>query len=248
MSKPVLYVFAISHYCEKARWALDYHGINYKLKYLAPGPHIKVAESLGAPASSLPYLLAEGRLIHGSADIVTWSDQASDGSEPSLTPHKHRQECLDIERRLDELVGVHLRRQFYAEALLDQPRRVRRIFTRDLSLLEALGVTLSWGKIRDAMIQRMDLGPEQREESRNIVAAELDWLDGLLADGRDYLAGDRFTRADLATAALLSPLALPPEHPVYGGLRLPPKYESDVDAWTERPSIAHVRRMYREYR
>jgi glutathione S-transferase len=31
MSEPVLYVFAISHYCEKTRWALDHFGIAYRL-------------------------------------------------------------------------------------------------------------------------------------------------------------------------------------------------------------------------
>ncbi len=248
MSKPTLYLFAISHYCEKARWALDYHDIGYRLKYLPPGPHIKVAEELGAPASSLPYLQADGRLIHGSANIVTWSDQAADGTEPSLTPHKHREECMAVERRLDEVVGVHLRRQFYAEALVDQPRSMRHFFTRDLSLIQALGVTLTWDKVRDAMIRTMDLGPEQREESRGIVAGELDWLDGLLSDGRQYLEGKRFTRADLAAASLLSPLALPPEHPVYRGMRLPPLFEADVDAWTQRPVMAYVRRIYQAHR
>jgi len=244
----MLYVFAISHYCEKARWALDYHGIRYRLKVLAPGRHIKVAEDLGAPASSLPYLRADGRLVHGSADVVTWSDQASDGTRPSLTPHKHRLVCHEIERRLDEVTGVHVRRLFYAEALVDYPQTVRPVFTRDLGLVEALAITLSWGKIRDAMIRRMDLGPEQREESKRIVEGELAWLDGLLADGREFLVGERLTRADVAAAALLSPLALPPEHPVYGGLRPPPLFEADVDAWTERPSMAFVRRMYREHR
>lgn len=248
MSKPVMYVFAISHFCEKARWALDYHGIKYKLKYLAPGPHIKVAAELGAPASSLPYLRHDGRLEHGSANIVTWSDQASDGTEASLTPHKHREECLAIEQRLDNIVGVHLRRQFYSEALLEQPQTVRPIFTRDLPLTQKLTTSLGWGKICSAMVDRMDLGPEQREDSKAIVSIELDWLEGLLADGTGFLAGDRFTRADLAAAALLAPLALPPEHPVYAGLKLPPLFEEDVDAWTERPILTWVRRMYRENR
>jgi glutathione S-transferase len=37
MTPPQLYVFAISHYCEKARRALDYLGIEHEIKYLAPG-------------------------------------------------------------------------------------------------------------------------------------------------------------------------------------------------------------------
>jgi glutathione S-transferase len=33
-----LYQFQFSHYCEKARWALDYKGLAYAPKNLLPGP------------------------------------------------------------------------------------------------------------------------------------------------------------------------------------------------------------------
>jgi len=34
-----LYTFNISHFSEKARWALDYEGIAYEERVLLPGPH-----------------------------------------------------------------------------------------------------------------------------------------------------------------------------------------------------------------
>jgi hypothetical protein len=37
------------------------------------------------------------------------------------------------------------------------------------------------------MIKDLDLGPEQGQQSRALLEAELDWLDGLLADVRPYL-------------------------------------------------------------
>ena len=45
--KPTLYIFAISHFCEKARWALDYLGIEYQLVHLAPGLHMSAAKKTG---------------------------------------------------------------------------------------------------------------------------------------------------------------------------------------------------------
>ena len=39
-------------------------------------------------------------------------------------------------------------------------------------------------------------------------------IDALLADGRRYLVGGRFTVADLTFASLASPVLGPPEHPV----------------------------------
>ena len=57
MSDPVLYIFSISHYCEKARWAMDYLGVAYQLKIIPPGPHSAIAKKLGAHGSSLPILV-----------------------------------------------------------------------------------------------------------------------------------------------------------------------------------------------
>ena len=42
MSKPVLNIFRISHYCEKARWALDYLDIDYELRTLPVIAHIEI--------------------------------------------------------------------------------------------------------------------------------------------------------------------------------------------------------------
>jgi glutathione S-transferase len=45
-----LYQFRFSHYCIKARWALEHKRIAYRERNLLPGAHIKVARALIAPA------------------------------------------------------------------------------------------------------------------------------------------------------------------------------------------------------
>ena len=72
--RPDLYVFAISHYCEKARWALDFLGVDYRLRHLAPGPHVQAAKELGAPETGLPFLVHEGQVVQGSGAIIDWAD------------------------------------------------------------------------------------------------------------------------------------------------------------------------------
>ena len=98
------------------------------------------------------------------------------------------------------------------------------------------------------MIKGMDLGKAQSQESRQIVETELDWLDGLLADGREFLVGGQFSRTDLSAAALLSTLALPLQHPTYGDLQVPPEIAADLDQWQSRPSIQWTLDMYRRFR
>ncbi len=248
MSKPVLYVFAISHYCEKACWALDYLDIDYEISHVAPGLHRLIAKKLGAPGSSLPMLVADGQLVQGSAEIIDWADAAASTDSKRLTPNHAREECLELEKRLDDVVGVHTRRYYYSEALVDHPETVRPIFTRDLPILQKLLVGGTWGLVRKLMIDRMDLGTEQGQDSKRIVEGELSWLDGLLSNGRHFLTGDQFSRADLTAASLLAPLAAPKEHPTYADLRLPPRLAADLVNWENRPSINWVRQIYGQYR
>jgi glutathione S-transferase len=243
-----LYLFAISHYCEKARWALDYLGIQHELCFVAPGEHARIAKKLGAPRSSVPYLSLNDQVIQGSADIIDWADNATSMKDRRLTPDTGRNESDQIEKRIDDVVGVHVRRFYYSEALVEFPQTVRPIFTRNLPFHKKLLISLGWGKIRQFMIARMDLGAQQGQESAKIVAGELDWVDGLLADGRQYLVGGRFSRADMAVASLLAPLALPPQHPAYSGLKHPPRLASTVSGWEHRPTLKWVREIYAKHR
>lgn len=244
---PVLYVFAISHYCEKARFALDHLGIDFTLKHVPPGPHVRKAKDLGALGSSLPILVAGDLVVQGSAEIITWAEGV-ESCRRSLTPTDARQECLDLEKRLDEVVGVHARRAFYSEALVEHPETVLPIFARDLLGPEQTSTTDAWPEICQLMIGMMDLGPQQAEESTRIVDGELQWLDDLLADGRSVLVGGEFSRADITAASLLAPLVAPPEHPTAAGIEMPPRLSEVIAGWHDRPSMHWIREIYRQYR
>jgi glutathione S-transferase len=249
LSLPSLYVFAISHYCEKARWALDWHGIGYELKHLAPGSHMQVAKQLGAPGTSVPILALEDRVVQGSGAIIDWAESQCADSSKRLNPDpKLEDECRAFEKRLDDVMGVHARRYYYSEALVEYPETVLPIFTNDLAPAERLALEENWGLVQKLMRGAMDLGPEQRIESRKIVSDELDWLDDRFADGRRFMLGDRFSRADLTAASLIAPLARPKEHPTYGHLVVPPQAQADFEAWKNRPIVEWISGIYRNYR
>ncbi len=247
MSKPRLYVFSISHYCEKARWAIEHHGIEYELVHLAPGSHISTARDLGSRRSGLPILSIDGEVIQGSSKIIDWADRVGEADSKRLAP-QGGESGAEIEKRLDDVLGVHARRVFYSEALVEQPQSVRRFFARDLSLVQRLTLRAAWGKIRQKMIQGMDLGTSQGAASQQLVEKELDWLDALLSDGRSFLVGDRFSRVDLTAASLMSPLVRPEEHPSYARLELPPRLSTVVREWDQRRTTQWVREIYAEYR
>lgn len=249
MSRPVLHVFAISHYCEKARWALDRHGVDYDLRHLTPGGHIQVAKQIGAPGTSVPLLVTDDGLVHGSSAIIDWAESACTDPSKRLDPAPElADECRAVEKRLDDVAGVHVRRSYYSEALVEYPETVLPIFTHDLAEAERESLESNWDLVRRLMIGAMDLGPEQGLESRRILAGELDWLDELLSDGRRHLVGDRLSRADITAASLLAPVARPAEHPSYGRLVIPPGVRAELESWGRRPIVGWVREMYRSHR
>jgi glutathione S-transferase len=247
MSQNILYVFAISHYCEKARWALDHYGIDYRLRFTMPGANRRIAKKFGAVSGSLPFLKTAIGTIAGSDSIIDWGETNRAPDRASLSGDDSKT-VRAFEKRLDDVTGVHVRRYYYSDALINDPASVRPIFSRDLPLFPKLGVTLAWTKIVQFMIKGMDLGPEQGLASRDSILGELDWLDNLLADGRPYLTGERFTRADLTAASLLAPLANPARHPTYSDLALPSALAATITNWQDRPSLKWVLQIYDKHR
>ena len=115
MSQPArrLITFGISHYCEKARWALDWHGIVYEEINWPPGVHLLLAKRCGAKQTTLPILLDGPRVIQGSSAIIDWADRQAQDPARRLTLSDAR----EIERRADRVIGIHVRRLAYAELL-----------------------------------------------------------------------------------------------------------------------------------
>jgi glutathione S-transferase len=113
---------------------------------------------------------------------------------------------------------------------------------------QRVALTLGWSRIVPLMIKGMDLGIAQGLQSRVVLEAELDWLDGLLADGRPYLHGDQWSRADLTAAALLGPLATPKEHHLTEKIFVPNDVHIAMKEWDKRPALQFVGRMYSTHR
>lgn len=246
---PKLFVFTISHFCEKARWALDFYGIDYELVPLAPGPHALAMKKLGAPASSLPVLQLTDDFIQGSSAIIDWAHEHRANTALSLqVSEADTGEAQKIEQRLDRKIGVHVRRMFYSEALVEHPDTVKPVFADGMSAMKRLGLNLSWPLVRKLMIKGMDLGYEQGLQSQAILDEQISWLDGLLADGRHYLLGEHFSRVDLTAASLLARLAMVETHPNSRYFVQPPRMQAKVSQWQQGPTLQWVKKIYQDHR
>lgn len=241
---PQLVTFGLSHFCEKARWGLDWHGIEYEEISWAPGVHQILAKRCGADQTTVPILLDGDVCIQGSNKILDWADKnAQDGKK-----HLTHSDAGEIEERADEVIGPQVRRLIYAETLPQSPEAVKPALFRNTSTGNRILGNMMWPVTRRVMMRMYEISPSAASESRSKLEDELDWLDGMLSDGRRYLAGDRFSRADVAVASLLAPFARPQEMSVFREISLPMSLQGDCERWRDRPTMTWVRSQYRDHR
>jgi glutathione S-transferase len=240
-AKPRLITFGISHYCEKARWALDWHGVDYDEIVCPPGWNIILAKLRGAKDTKVPFLLDHKRVIEGSGAIIDWADEQAQDSSRRLTSTN----ALEIERRADDGIGINARRLFYAGILPQAPHLIKPAFSANYSPMHRLIGHITWPLTPRIIMMKYEIRPDAAQESRAKLDVELDWLDGLLADGRQYLSGDRFSRADITVASLLAPLAPPEQIKTYHNLALPKALIADFERWKHRPIMRWMAERYR---
>jgi glutathione S-transferase len=202
----LLLQFSTSHYCRKARLALGYKGISYQVKNLTPGLHtlkLKPLTGLTTVPVLLPELESQPKAInsaqlHAIADstqIFKYLEQYY--PQPPLflgDPQRQIQATL-LEDWLDESIGTATRFVYY-QFRSGEGKAI------DPSLSSQLVIQIvRWQ-------YQMNSAAVEQAKTRLKTAFEV------LAVWKDqpYLVGDQISIADLAAAALLSPLALIPEY------------------------------------
>jgi len=85
-----LYQFQFSHYCEKARWALDYKGISYKPRNLLPGLHVKPARKLAPETCCRSSSMAVLRFRIRRRSSISWTGNIRSVCLRRETPRKPR--------------------------------------------------------------------------------------------------------------------------------------------------------------
>jgi glutathione S-transferase len=204
-----LYQFAISHFCEKARWALDYKKADYELVNLLPGFHGKTIRRI-APRTSVPVLRNGDKIIQGSADIISYLDEQIE--EFPLTPAtpSDRSAALEWEKYLDKELGVNIRLICY-HYLLQQKKLLVPMLCYGTAWYNSLLINVGFGKFEKLMRKYMKINAESVEVAKAQVDEAVARINSHLAD-QQFLVGQNFSRADLTAAALMAPLAQPPEY------------------------------------
>ncbi len=216
-SRPTLWHIAVSHYSEKARWALDHKRIPHTRRAVTvPGLHIPASMWMTRGASqTFPVLAIDGRRIGDSTEIIAALEERFPERPLYPADPEQRRRALELEDFFDEELGSHIRLLAFYELGNDRERFEAVIARSTPGPVARLGSgAVTYARTYTGL--RFGARNEEAAELARIkIVAALDRLEAELGDG-EYLAGDSFSVADLTAASLFYPLVLPDEGPLPG--------------------------------
>ncbi|MDQ6807465.1 MAG: glutathione S-transferase family protein [Actinomycetota bacterium] len=227
-----LVTIPISHFCEKARWALDRAGVDYVEEPHLQMIHMAAAKRAGGGRTVPVVVTAQGQVLPESSAILRWADTHLAPGRRLYPEGALGEQAAALEAWLDEGFGPDGRLWMYEQtlpivqelgrwAVAGVPPWERRFFRVGGS---AVGVVLR---------RVLGVSAPAAKEALERVDGVFDDIAERLSDGRRFLLGDRFTAADLTFAALAAPMLLPAAY----GSPLPPP-----EALLE-PAAREVRRL-----
>jgi glutathione S-transferase len=250
--RPVLWHIPVSHYSEKARWALDHKRFPHRRRVILPGGHMLVSGWLTQGQSkTFPVLDFGDRAIGDSSAIIAELERLS--PERPLYPDgtDERNRALELEEFFDEELGPQIRLLMWHETRRDPERMADLAEQMAPQALANLPGARAFARTFASTFVAARYGvadDSAAAEAREVVVACLDRLDAELASSDSgYLVGDSFSVADLTAASLFYPMVNPPNGPAMVK-DFPPALEEFLAPLRERPSYEYVDRMYREQR
>ncbi len=246
-ARATLITVRLSHYCEKARWALDRLAVPYREDAHAPPMHrIFTTRNHGG---TVPVLVHGDLVLTDSTDILVHADRMYGGDALYPRDATLRREVEALEERFDAELGPHARRWAY-HILLADPKGLRAVWSQGVPALEARLLKVLMPLALRLVRRAYRITPESAQRSHERFRRVFDEVDERLADGRRFLVGNRFTAADLTFASLAAPVVFPPgyraAHPALE--QAPAEMREEASRLRALPSGQFVMRMFAEER
>ncbi len=243
--KPKLITIGFSHYCEKARWALDLAEVDYREEKHPPGLHYPyIWRHFAGP--TVPVLVTDEGVLQESSAIVEWANRKGD---LDLYPGEHAEEV----RRLEAWFGTELAvpaRQLVYHYGLPNPKAVMQLATAGASRLDAWLIRNTFWAARRFIPLRVG-GTSTRDaiRAKARVRALFDEVGAVLGDRR-YLVGERFTAADLSFAALGAATICPERYgvPLLHPRDIDPGFAEWCAECAARPAGQLITTLYEQHR
>jgi glutathione S-transferase len=269
-----LITIPVSHYCEKARWALMRLQIPFVEERHMPPFHrfatrrvpdrstnstvIRTESNLSplnrfvsrvVGGQAVPVLFTGTAILKDSAEILRWVDE--------MAPEKSKLYPIDPQQRqqVDELIrmfdaelapAVRLWLYFY---IFDRSELIKPLWCQGVPWFERLLFPVVFHWMRSNVFQMYAIDEESQAKAHACICRIFEQVDHLLADGRAYLVGDQFSAADLTFATLAAAVVLTKG---YGVTMpdldsLPAPMVANIQAFRETHAGKFVLRLYEEH-
>jgi glutathione S-transferase len=244
-----LVTIPFSHFCEKARWALDRFDLAYREEGHLPLAHYTATFRAGG-RRTVPVLVTPTGTLADSTDILRWVDRRAPRSA-SLYPDDAagRATVEALEDDFDRGLGPATRRVGYFHLLADPPA-ARRFVAASFGPAARVALRVAFPAMAALMRRGMRIDAAGAARSLARIESTFDAVEARLAGGARYLVDDRFTAADLTFAALAAPVLLPPEYgaPFPPLDEVPSSFRDLVARLRAHPAGVFARRVYRDHR
>jgi glutathione S-transferase len=242
-----LITVSFSHFCEKARWALDRANLPYREESHVPLFSWPATFGSGG-GRTVPVLVTPGKVVGDSTDILRWVDGASHA--PPLFPDGDAgREVAAWEEELDRRLGPATRRLVYFH-MMKVPGKAEELLASAGGRWQKRALRLAYPLVKRLIVKGLHITPETAERSRTVIDEIFARVAATLADGRRYLVGDRLTAADLTFAALAIPVLVPDQLAAYLPARdqVPGAITDLIARYRATPAGAFALRLYAEER
>ncbi|XXX81038.1 glutathione S-transferase family protein [Sorangium sp. So ce134] len=226
----VLHRFPLSHFSEKARAALDFKGLEYRIEEHTPGPE-QIAIYRLSGQRKLPVIEHHGAVVADSTEIALYLERTFPDRRRLLPEDpERRREVLELEARLDDTLGkcapfALLRRGLREDHYLDALGAALGPFAH--AGLGALAAVVPLAEARVGAVQRrLEAAERTLRETLAELCARL--------EASPYLVGDEPSLADVAAVALVYPLKFPPSKHLFK----PELAGTSVHAIADDPALA----------
>jgi glutathione S-transferase len=265
-----LITIPVSHYCEKIRWALMRSQIPFVEKRHMPPFHRFATRRVGrktelAPerylspinrfvsrfvgGQSVPVLITETSILTSSPEILKYIDSISSAqSKLYPTDSENRQQVERLVETFDSLLAPAVRQWFYFY-VFNQPHLVQPLWCQGVPWFERLFFPIVFRWMRSTVMQMYAINVESTIAAHESICKIFEMVESLLADGRTYLVGNRFSAADLTFATLAAAVVLPAGY----GVKLPELSQlpspmlADIQVFRETLAGKFVLNLYQEH-
>jgi glutathione S-transferase len=240
-----LITIPISHYCEKARWALERAGVPYREEAHLQVLH-RVAVRRAGGGLTVPVLVTPDGVLGESAEILDYADRFA-AADRRLFPDDPGEaaEVRELQRVFDERLGPAGRLWMY-DSLRGNREVVMKYGPTGVPAWERRSLPFAYPLMARVIDRILDIEPATVAASEREFRAVFDEVGERLADGRSYLVGDRFSAADLTFAALAAAVLMPPQYgvPLPRAEELPAAMAAKVRELRAHPAGVHALAMF----